>query len=186
MSRQQGEAIKLSEDIREKAKKISLLILDVDGVMTDGSITLDNNGNELKSFNVRDGHGIKMLQKEGTEIAIITGRYSEVVERRAKELGINHIYQRILNKLDAYNSLKEKLSINDENIAFIGDDVVDLSILLKVGLSIAVRDAHEYVKTQVMLITENKGGRGAVREITDLILYSKGALYKIIDAYSKI
>lgn len=159
--------------IEELAKRIKLLILDVDGVLTDGRIILDNEGNEFKAFNVRDGHGIKMLQKAGIPVAIITGRYSRVVERRAKELGIDHIYQRCHNKLVAYNDLIEKLGLRDEEVAYIGDDVVDIPILKRVGLPICVRDGHEGAKGFSLYITEKEAGKGAVREVCDLIINAR-------------
>lgn len=163
----------VTEKLKEIFKKIRLLILDVDGVLTDGRIILDNEGNEFKAFNVRDGHGIKMLQKAGIQVAIITGRYSKVVERRAGELGINHVYQRCHNKLVAYNDLLEKLGIDDTEVAYIGDDVVDIPILKRVGLPVAVKDAHEGAKSYSLYITEKEAGKGAVRELCDLIIMAK-------------
>ncbi len=161
------------EDLKDRLKGIKLLILDVDGVLTDGRIILDNEGNEFKAFNVRDGHGIKMLQKIGVHVAIITGRYSKVVERRAHELGISHIYQRCHDKLVAYQDLIKKLSINDSEIAYVGDDVVDIPILKKVGFPVAVKNAHEGAKSYSIYITENEAGKGAVREVCDLIINAR-------------
>lgn len=163
----------MARDIKEILKNIKLLILDVDGVLTDGRIILDNEGNEFKAFNVRDGHGIKMLQKAGIDIAIITGRYSKVVERRAKELGISHIYQKCHNKLVAYRELIEKLGIKDSEVAYIGDDVVDIPILKRVGFPVSVKDAHEGAKGFSLYITEKEAGKGAVREVCDLIIHAK-------------
>jgi len=120
-----GEGISEKEP-SEVAKKIKLLILDVDGVLTDGSIILDNEGNEFKSFHVRDGHGIRMLIRAGIKVAIITGRYSKVVERRADELGITEVIQKCYDKKVAYNHLLEKYSVNDIEAAYIGDDIVDI------------------------------------------------------------
>ncbi len=165
---------------------IKLLILDVDGVLTDGSIILDDGGNELKAFYVRDGHGIKMLSAIGVKVAIITGRYSKVVERRAHELGITEIYQRCHIKSVAYEDLKEKLNVSDSEIAYIGDDIVDISIMKRVGLPIAVADATEETKAEAVIITTKPGGRGAVREICDLILKAKGKWDDLMDDYSKI
>jgi len=163
----------MQEDLKERLKNIKLLILDVDGVLTDGRIILDNEGNEFKAFNVRDGHGIKMLQKIGVHVAIITGRYSKVVERRALELGISHLYQRCHNKLVAYQDLLEKLGIKEKEIAYVGDDVVDIPILKRVGLPVAVRDAHEGAKSYSLYITEKEAGKGAVREVCDLIIHAR-------------
>jgi 3-deoxy-D-manno-octulosonate 8-phosphate phosphatase (KDO 8-P phosphatase) len=156
--------------LNKKAKKVKLLILDVDGVMTDGRIILDNTGNEIKSFHVRDGHGIKMAQKAGINVAIITGRKSRVVERRATELGINDVYQKVLNKISTYEEIIRKYHLKDEDVAFIGDDINDLLILKRVGFSAAVADGDSYVKKEVDYITKTDGGRGAVREVVDVIL----------------
>ena len=125
-------------EIREKAKKIRMIILDVDGVLTDGSIILDNNGNEFKRFNVRDGHGVRMLIKAGIKAAIITGRRSEVVDRRAEELGITEVHQGVFNKVSVYEKILSKYNFKDEEIAFMGDDVVDIGILSRVGLQLSL------------------------------------------------
>ncbi len=159
-----------SSELKKKAKKVKLLILDVDGVMTDGRIILDNTGNEIKSFHVRDGHGIKMARKAGINVAIITGRKSRVVELRAAELGINDVYQKVLNKVSAYEEIIRKYHLKDEDVAFIGDDINDLLILKRVGFSAAVADGDSYVKKEVDYITNTDGGRGAVREVVDVIL----------------
>lgn len=173
------------ERLHEIANTIRLLILDVDGVLTDGSIILDNEGNELKAFNVRDGHGIKMLSRVGVIVAIITGRYSKVVERRAQELGITEIYQRCHIKTVAYEHLLQKLNISDSVVAYIGDDVVDLSIMKRVALPVAVADAEPETKACALYITNKPGGRGAVREVCDLIIKAKGKWEELIDEYSK-
>ncbi len=171
--------------IIEKARKIKLLILDVDGVLTDGRIILDNEGNELKAFHVRDGHGIKMLIRAGIQVALITGRSSKVVERRAKELGIAEVYQKCYNKVEAYNRIKSKFYLRDNEIAYIGDDIVDLPLLKRVGLSFAVADSSEEVKSHASAVTKNRGGRAAAREVTDIILKAKGLWNKVIDGYLK-
>ncbi|MDH4101033.1 MAG: HAD-IIIA family hydrolase [Nitrospirota bacterium] len=160
--------------VQEKAKQIRLLILDVDGVMTDGRIILDNNGNELKSFNVRDGHGIKLIQRTGISVAIITGRYSKVVERRAEELGIEDVFQRVLDKEAVYIQLLEKHGISDSEAAFMGDDIIDLKILKRVGLAMAPVDAVEEIRSAVHWISSCRGGYGAVRDGIELIMKSQG------------
>jgi 3-deoxy-D-manno-octulosonate 8-phosphate phosphatase (KDO 8-P phosphatase) len=170
-------------EIGEIARNIKLLILDVDGVLTDGSIILDNEGNEYKSFHVRDGHGIKMVQKAGVEVAIITGRKSKVVERRARELGIKWVFQRCFDKVMAYQELLRKNSLVPEEVAYMGDDIVDASVMAKVGLPVTVADADPGVRKFSLFITKNRGGRGAVRELTDYILESKGLLQGILDEY---
>jgi 3-deoxy-D-manno-octulosonate 8-phosphate phosphatase (KDO 8-P phosphatase) len=170
----------------EKASSVKLLILDVDGVMTDGGIILDGGGGELKKFHVRDGHGIKMLQSAGIKVALITGRESEVVERRAKELGIAEVYQRCHIKSAAYEHLLEKLNVSDAETAYVGDDIVDISLLRRVGLPVAVADACEEAKANALFITKNGGGKGAVREVADFLLKAKGLWDGIIDEHSKI
>jgi 3-deoxy-D-manno-octulosonate 8-phosphate phosphatase (KDO 8-P phosphatase) len=171
--------------LKDRAKKIKMLILDVDGVLTDGSIILDNQGNEYKSFHVRDGHGIKMLIRAGIQVAIITGRYSKVVERRAHELGIKEIFQRCFNKKEAYNKLVDKYSLSSSEVAYIGDDIVDAPIMSMAGFPVAVADASAETKKYSLLVTKNRGGRGAVREVTDLILKSKGLWKDMFNEYFK-
>ncbi len=169
------ESSKLAEkQLMEAASKVRLLILDVDGVMTDGRIIIDDNGVEYKAFNVRDGHGIKMLQRTGVEVAIITGRRSEVVLKRAQELGIKHVHQRSHNKLETFEELKKELGVEDAQAAFVGDDLVDLPVMRRVGLSVAVADADSEVCARAHWVTESGGGRGAVREVTDLIIKARG------------
>ncbi len=169
---------KTKSNIAKIARKIKLLILDVDGVLTDGSITLDNKGNEYKSFHVRDGHGIKMLLRAGIEVAILTGRESKVVERRASELGIKEVYQKCFDKTAVYHALTEKFSLLDTEVAYMGDDVVDVPVMKKVGMPVTVADAAGGMGKYSLFITKNGGGRGAVREVTDLILSSKGLMEK--------
>jgi len=173
------------EELLKVAKNIKLIILDVDGVLTDGGIILDNEGNEFKSFHVRDGHGIKMLMRTGIIVAMITGRHSTVVERRARELGITEVYQKCHDKRIAFRHLIEKYSVDSKEIAYIGDDIVDLPLLKKSGFSIAVADAAEEAKNAAMMITKNKGGKGAVREVCDFLLKAKGLWEGIVDEYGK-
>jgi 3-deoxy-D-manno-octulosonate 8-phosphate phosphatase (KDO 8-P phosphatase) len=180
----------MMEHISEKellitAGKIKLLILDVDGVLTDGGIILDGGDNELKSFHVRDGHGIKMLMKAGINVALITGRHSKVVERRARELGIREISQKCYDKTIAYRQLAEKYSLRDSEIAYVGDDIVDIPVLKVCGFPVTVADADEGVKPFVLMITKNGGGRGAVREVCNFLLRAKGLMKGILDEYSE-
>jgi len=165
---------KTEKELQEIAKGIKLLILDVDGVMTDGSIILDNEGNEHKIFNVRDGHGIKMLIRAGIQVALITGRSSKVVERRAKELGITEVYQKSYNKTVAFDHIIGKFGLADNEAAYIGDDIVDIPVFKRAGLPIAVSDAADEARNFAAMVTKNGGGRGAVREICDLLLKAKG------------
>lgn len=175
--------MKPERELIEIARNIRLLILDVDGVLTDGSIILDNEGNELKIFNVRDGHGIKMLVKAGIKVAIITGRHSKVVERRAHELGITEVYQRCHIKTVAYDHVIEKFGLTDREVAYMGDDIVDVPLFRRVALSIAVHDAAEEAKTHAMMVTRNSGGRGAVREACDFLLRAKGLWKTVTEEY---
>lgn len=171
------------EKILALAEDVKLLVLDVDGVLTDGSIILDNNGNEYKSFHVRDGHGIRMLISAGIQVAIITGRHSKVVERRAHELGIVEVFQKCFHKVSAYEGLLKKYSLSDKQAAYIGDDIVDAPIMARVGMPVAVADADEEIKKYAVLVTRNRGGRGAVREVSDFILHAKGLWKGMFDAY---
>lgn len=166
----------VSEQIIKKAEKIQLLICDVDGVMSDGLIYMGNNGEELKAFNVRDGYGIRCLLTSGIEVAIITGRQSKLLEDRAKTLGITYLYQGQHNKLLAYQQLLDTLNLKPEQTAYIGDDLIDLPVMEKVGLSVAVADAHPLLTPRANYVTRIAGGRGAVRELCDLILLAQGRL----------
>ncbi|MGD0037044.1 MAG: HAD-IIIA family hydrolase [Bacteroidota bacterium] len=149
---------------------IKLLLLDVDGVMTDGGLYFSNSGDEFKRFNSQDGYGIAKLQRAGIKVGIITGRLSKIVKRRAKELEITEVYQNFKNKIDAYKSIKKKFDLTDANIAYIGDDEFDLAVLKCVGFSAAPADAMPVVKEQVHYVCTCGGGNGAVREVIDLIL----------------
>ncbi|WP_195496129.1 3-deoxy-manno-octulosonate-8-phosphatase KdsC [Proteus penneri] len=166
----------VSQQIIKKAEKIQLLICDVDGVMSDGLIYMGNNGEELKAFNVRDGYGIRCLLTSGIEVAIITGRQSKLLEDRAKTLGITYLYQGQHNKLLAYQQLLDTLNLEPEQTAHIGDDLIDLPVMEKVGLSVAVADAHPLLTPRANYVTRIAGGRGAVRELCDLILLAQGRL----------
>jgi len=161
---------KTKTTLQSKAKKIKLLLLDVDGVLTDGRIILDNQGNELKAFHVRDGHGIKMAQQAGIIVGIITGRKSEVVNIRARELRITEVYQGAHEKIAVYDSILKKYGFRDDDVAYMGDDVVDVGIFKRAGLAVTVADADPSVRPHVDLVTKTAGGRGAVREVISLIL----------------
>jgi len=147
--------------------------MDVDGVMTDGRIIIDNKGCETKNFNVRDGHGIKVLQRYGIKVALLTGRHSNVVKHRAKDLDIKDVYQKVYNKKEVFEKLLKKHKISADEAAFIGDDIIDIPVLKRVGFSVAVADAMEVVKKSVDYVTENKGGNGAVREVCEMILQAQ-------------
>jgi 3-deoxy-D-manno-octulosonate 8-phosphate phosphatase (KDO 8-P phosphatase) len=160
--------------MREKLQKIKLLLLDVDGVLTDGRIIYDSLGNESKAFDVKDGHGLKLIQRAGIQVGIITGRQSEVVARRAAELGIEILYQKALTKLGPYEEILAQHGLTDAQVAYVGDDVIDLPILRRVGFSATVADAVPDLLPLVDYVTQRPGGRGAVREICDLLLKETG------------
>lgn len=160
---------------------VRLLLLDVDGVLSDGRIVYDAHGTEIKTFDVKDGHGIKMLQKAGIIVGIVSGRTSRVVNVRAKELGIDILYQGISDKTLPYNEITEQLGLRDEEIAYIGDDVVDLPILRRVGFAVATADAVDDIRPYVHYVTNRYGGRGAVREVCDLILKVKGEWQAVME-----
>jgi len=162
------------QDILERAAQIKLVIFDVDGVLTDGGLIIDKDGHEYKRFNSRDGHGMKMLQWNGVEIAIITGRSAAVVEQRMKGLGVKHVYQGQKDKRVAFYKLLEELDLKPEQVAYVGDDVIDLPVLRKVGLGIAVQDAHEMVIRHAHWQTPHGGGHGAARDVCDLIMEAQG------------
>ncbi|MET0070979.1 MAG: 3-deoxy-manno-octulosonate-8-phosphatase KdsC [Candidatus Thiodiazotropha sp.] len=171
------------QDIHAKASGVKLVIFDVDGVLTDGGLFLGDDGQEYKSFNSRDGHGMKMLQKTGVVIGIITGRTSEVVRIRMESLGIEHVYQGKHDKLPAYEELRDKLGLSDAEVAYVGDDVVDLPIMRRVGLAIAVNDAHPFVVQHAHWQTPHNGGRGAARDVCELVLEAQGNLKTELDSY---
>ena len=171
------------KDILEKAAGIRLLIFDVDGVLTDGSLFIGDDGQEYKAFNSRDGHGIKMLQKHGVIVAIITGRTSRVVEHRMENLGVSHVYQGKLEKLPAFEELIAELGIPAEQTAYVGDDVVDLPVMRRVGFAVTVADAVEDVKPFADLVTTRDGGRGAVREVCDFLLKKSGRWAAVANRY---
>jgi 3-deoxy-D-manno-octulosonate 8-phosphate phosphatase (KDO 8-P phosphatase) len=171
------------KDILDKARKIELVIFDVDGVMTDGSLFMGDDGQEYKAFNSLDGHGMRMLQEGGINAAVITGRQSKVVEHRMHDLGISRVYQGYRDKIPAFEALMKDVGLTTEQVAYVGDDVVDLPIMTRVGFAIAVQDAHPYVKKHAHWITQNNGGQGAVRDVCELILEARGLLSQTLESY---
>ncbi|MFA5388652.1 MAG: HAD-IIIA family hydrolase [Candidatus Omnitrophota bacterium] len=169
--------------IEEKAKKIKLLILDVDGVLTDGRIVYDNFNNEMKFFNVHDGFGMALLYRAGIKSAIITARGSGAVKRRAKDMHVAKVYSGH-KKLEIYESAIKKFMMKDDEVCFMGDDLIDLPVLKRVGLSIAPPEAAEEVKRACHYITKKGGGKGAVREVAEIILKSQGLWDKAIKEYT--
>ena len=172
-----------SKTILKNSINIKLIVFDVDGVLTDGKLILGENGNEYKSFYVRDGQGLVMLMKTECNVAVITARTSNIVAERMASLGIKHIYQGVENKGQALKKLIDKLSITFAEVAYVGDDVIDLPAMNKVALPIAVADAHPEVKKIAKFITEKNGGEGAVREICELIMIAQGSFDKQLKTY---
>lgn len=154
----------------EKAKKIKCVICDVDGVLTNGLIYLDNHGNELKAFDIQDGMGLKLLMSAGIQVAVITTSRNAVIDHRMQQLGISHYFKGQVDKRDAFDKLKSSLGLSDEEFAYVGDDLPDLPIIKQVGLGVAVANAVSAVKEFAAWVTNQSGGNGAVRELSDLIL----------------
>jgi 3-deoxy-D-manno-octulosonate 8-phosphate phosphatase (KDO 8-P phosphatase) len=173
----------ISESIAARIRPLRLVILDVDGVLTDGRISIDDAGLETKHFDVRDGHGIKMLLRAGIDVALLSGRKSNVVDHRAKELGITEVHQRIFQKADRLEEILQARGIAAATVAYVGDDVVDIPVLKRVGFAVAVADACEEVKAVADYITVRGGGRGAVRELCDLILTVQGKWDEVAKKY---
>jgi len=173
----------MKKNLKEKLKKIKLLMLDVDGIMTDGRIIMNDEGCETKHFNVRDGHGLKILQRFNIKVAIITGRQSKVVAHRARDLNITDVYQKVYNKKEVFEKILKKYKLSPDETAFMGDDIVDIPVLNRVGFSATVADASDLVKKQVDYITGQKGGKGAVREVCEMILQAQGKWAEIAARY---
>ncbi|WP_068542963.1 KdsC family phosphatase [Thermodesulfatator autotrophicus] len=176
--------ISFPPEIFEKAAKIRLLLLDVDGILTDARIIVDEAGREIKHFCVRDGMGIKLLQMAGLEVGLLSSRTSKPVSHRAQELGIDMIFQGEKDKLSLYEKIKGKKALSDQNIAFMGDDWVDIPVLARVGLAITVPEAWPPVKDYAHYVTQNKGGHGAVREVCDLLLKAQGKWEEVLRCFA--
>ena len=169
--------------IQQRLSRVRHLILDVDGVLTDGRLYFDNHGNELKTFHTLDGHGIKMLQQSGVAVAIITGRRSALVEKRAHDLGITRLIQGREDKYSAFLELFAKEPYDMENIAYMGDDYPDLQLMTRVGCPIAVPNAASPVAERALFTTERSGGMGAVREVCDRIMQAQGTFEAALAPY---
>ena len=168
----------------ERARKTRLLIMDVDGVLTDGRIIQDCHGHELKAFDVKDGHGIVMAHRAKLKTALISGRESETITRRAQELGIELVFQKIWNKLEVYEKILADAQLMHDEVAYIGDDLVDIPLLRRVGFAVAVADAVDEVKAASHLITRRPGGQGAVREVIELILRAQSHWDTLLERYT--
>jgi len=173
----------MSPQITDKLQKISLLLLDVDGVLTDGTIIYDDSNIETKMFNAKDGMGIRLLMDNGIQVGIVTGRASSALRNRCKNLGITMIFDGIQDKAQALKQIMLQTGKASQEIAFMGDDLPDLPIMNRVGLSVAVADAHEHVRAQAGLVASADGGKGAVREICEAILQAKGLWHNILNTY---
>lgn len=173
----------MADDAIARARKIRLIAFDVDGVMTDGTLFLADDGQEYKGFNSLDGHGLKMLQRSGVTLAIITGRTSRVVEHRARNLGIDIVHQGAHDKLVVYQALCRELGIDPEATAYMGDDVVDLPVMRRAGLAITVPAAPELVKAHSHYTTRREAGRGAVREACEFLMRAQGTLDAALAPY---
>ena len=169
--------------LRKKARKIRVLLLDVDGVLTDGTITINDRGEEIKSFNVRDGQGIKLLRESGVEVGLISARSSKAVSYRARELGIHIVYQGVRDKVEAFERMKARRGYKNSEVAYVGDDLMDLPLLQAAGLAITVRDGWQGLKSRVDYVTNHKGGRGAVREVAELLLCARNNWRKVVSEY---
>jgi 3-deoxy-D-manno-octulosonate 8-phosphate phosphatase (KDO 8-P phosphatase) len=157
-----------------RAKGIRLLLLDVDGVLTDGRLYFDAKGEALKVFHVRDGHGIKMAQQAGIEVALLSGRRSDAAFHRARDLGLSRYYEGLRDKVAVLEELLAALNLGPQEVAAVGDELVDLPLMARVGLAVAVADAPPEVKATALWVTPSPGGQGAVREVTDLLLKAQG------------
>ena len=166
-----------------KLKEIQLLLLDVDGVLTDGSIIYSDEASETKVFNVKDGLGLKLVMQAGIKIGLVTGRTSKALHRRCRDLGIAYVYDGVQQKARLLDEIAIKTGVSAENTAFVGDDLPDIPIMRRVGLSIAVADAHERVRKHVDWTTSAAGGRGAVREVCDALLKACGKWDEIMAQY---
>ncbi len=174
-----------AKDAKKRASNVKILIMDVDGVLTDGRIVIDDKGVESKFFDVRDGHGIKMLGRAGIKTAIVTGRSSKVVKHRARELSIDYLYQGAIKKGETVEKILKEARLTGGDAAYIGDDLIDIPAMRMVGLAVAVADSVDEVLKTADIITEKPGGRGAVREVVEFILKSRGVWEEAIKRYSQ-
>jgi len=171
--------------VRRKARRIKLLLLDVDGVLTDGGILMGPRGEEIKRFDVRDGQGIKLCLQAGIEVGLVTTRFSPVVRRRARELGIRMVFQKVMDKGEVYRRIKQVSGLADAEIAYMGDDIVDMPVLRRVGLALAVKDSAADLRGKVDYLTRATGGHGAVREVAEVVLQAQGKWQALVRGYSR-
>jgi len=174
---------KHSSEITKRAKKIKLLVLDVDGVLTDGRFVYGNHGEETKNFDVNDGLGIYLIRRSGIKCVILTAKASRSVTKRAKELKIDKVYHNFHYKIEALETIKKNFKVDNDEICFVGDDVIDIPVLKRVGLAVCPPNAVDDVKPFVNFITGKKGGRGAVREVCDFLMKAQGTWDKVTSQY---
>ena len=172
-----------ADNLQQRLAVVQTMVFDVDGVLTDGGLILDNCGKEYKRFHSRDGHGIRMLLDHGIRVAVITGRQSGVVEHRCTELGIDYVYQGYRDKRPAFAALMAELSLPADLFAYMGDDIVDLAVMRRVGVAMAVADAHPFVQRHAHWISQYRGGRGAAREACEALLRARGQLGTVLESY---
>ncbi len=175
----------IPQELQDRAAKVKLLILDVDGVLTDGRIVLGNYGDELKFFDIQDGHGMVMLRRAGFVTVLLSGRKSRINQKRAKEMCVAKVYQNAHDKLKVFEKILKKFRVSAEEVCFIGDDLIDLPVLARVGFSVGVKNAVEEVRRATHYVTERSGGRGAVREVTDILLKAQNHWAEATKEYFK-
>jgi 3-deoxy-D-manno-octulosonate 8-phosphate phosphatase (KDO 8-P phosphatase) len=173
-----------TQDIDTRAKRIKLLLMDCDGVLTDGQLELLENGDEQKTFHARDGQGISLFHRAGLKTGILSGRASGAVERRARELGMTYVRQNEKDKIKAFEEMLAQANVSADECAFIGDDLPDVPVMRRVGFAVTVADAVDETKQAAHYVTKVKGGRGAVREVTDLILKAQGRWEELMKRFS--
>jgi 3-deoxy-D-manno-octulosonate 8-phosphate phosphatase (KDO 8-P phosphatase) len=173
----------VTDDVRSRAAKVSFILMDVDGVMTDGRVFMFSDGHDARNFDIHDGHGIRMAQHVGIEFGIISGRESEIVTARARSLGIEEIHQRVLRKGELLDEILERRGQPADTICFIGDDLIDLPVMRRVGLAVAPASARPEVREAAHYVTESEGGRGAVRDLIDLVLRARGDWDTVTERY---
>ncbi len=179
------ESLKVDQELRERVMPVRLMIFDVDGVLTDGSIVFHDDGSELKVFDVQDGHGIKLLQRAGIEVAIITGRSCRAVEHRAAGLGISRVYQGIHRKLEAFERIMAETGFEPRQLGYMGDDLIDIPVMRRVGFSVSVPNAVAHVLPFAHYVTRARGGRGACREVCEILLRVQGLWEQVTMDYFK-